>query len=80
LNFFFVFGDWPFRLTYVIAVDVHLLIFKDRSSAERAAEAWANGLDIEGERAGVKWGRSRNAIASGTKAVGDPPAAAVAAS
>jgi len=50
------FGDWPFAYLYVIAVDVHLLIFKDRSSAERAAEAWANGLDIEGERAGVKWG------------------------
>lgn len=37
--------------------------FKDRASAERAAEAWANGLDIDGERVGVKWGRSRPAAA-----------------
>jgi len=34
--------------------------FKDRDSAERAAEAWANGIDIGGERANVKWGRGRN--------------------
>jgi hypothetical protein len=33
--------------------------FKDRASAERAAEAWANGLDVDGERIAVKWGRSR---------------------
>ncbi len=34
--------------------------FKDRISAERAAEAWANGLDMDGERLGVRWGRSKN--------------------
>ncbi|KIJ69267.1 hypothetical protein HYDPIDRAFT_24117 [Hydnomerulius pinastri MD-312] len=34
--------------------------FKDRTSAERAAEAWANGLDIDGERVSVKWGRGKN--------------------
>ncbi|KAL0581566.1 Pre-mRNA-splicing factor slt11 [Marasmius crinis-equi] len=33
--------------------------FKDRETAEQAAEAWANGLDIDGQRAAVKWGRSR---------------------
>jgi hypothetical protein len=33
--------------------------FKDRESAERAAEAWANGLDLDGERVSVRWGRSR---------------------
>jgi pre-mRNA-splicing factor RBM22/SLT11 len=75
----YFFGDWPFAyLCY--RGRCAFVNFKDRSSAERAAEAWANGLDIEGERAGVKWGRSRNANASGTKAVGDSPAAAVAAS
>jgi pre-mRNA-splicing factor RBM22/SLT11 len=35
--------------------------FKDRASAEVAAGAWANGLDIDGERIGVKWGRGKNA-------------------
>lgn len=34
--------------------------FKDRTSAERAAEAWANGLDMDGERLAVRWGRSKN--------------------
>jgi pre-mRNA-splicing factor RBM22/SLT11 len=34
--------------------------FKDRVSAERAAEAWANGLDMDGERLGIRWGRSKN--------------------
>lgn len=34
--------------------------FKDRVSAERAAEAWAKGLDMDGQRASVKWGRSKN--------------------
>src|SRR5271154_2619806 len=33
--------------------------FKERGCAERAAEAWANGLDVDGERVTVKWGRSR---------------------
>jgi len=37
--------------------------FKDRVSAERAAELWALGLDIDGTRAGVKWGRSKAAKA-----------------
>jgi pre-mRNA-splicing factor RBM22/SLT11 len=35
-------------------------------SAELAAQAWANGLDIDGEVVGVKWGRGRTA-APGTK-------------
>jgi pre-mRNA-splicing factor RBM22/SLT11 len=34
--------------------------FKDRVSAERAAEAWANGLDMDGERLDIRWGRSKN--------------------
>jgi len=42
--------------------------FKDRISAERAAEAWSNGLDMDGERLGVRWGRSKNSSAP-------PPAA-----
>lgn len=33
--------------------------FRDRASAERAAEAWASGLEIDGENVVVKWGRSR---------------------
>ncbi len=34
--------------------------FKDRITAETAAQAWANGLEIDGEVVGVKWGRSKN--------------------
>ncbi|KAF9227657.1 hypothetical protein BS17DRAFT_774111 [Gyrodon lividus] len=33
--------------------------FKDRTSAERAAEAWANGLDMDGEKVSVRWGRGK---------------------
>ena len=40
--------------------------FKDRESAERAAEAWANGIDIDGQRVSVKWGRGRNSAAKPT--------------
>ncbi|EPQ58723.1 hypothetical protein GLOTRDRAFT_36495 [Gloeophyllum trabeum ATCC 11539] len=46
--------------------------FRDRPSAELAAQAWANGLDIEGERVSVRWGRSKNSAASSSK----PPVAA----
>ena len=31
--------------------------FKDRAAAEGAAQAWANGLDILGDRISVRWGR-----------------------
>lgn len=40
--------------------------FKDRESAERAAEAWANGIDVDGQRVSVKWGRGRNSAAKPT--------------
>ena len=59
--------------------------FVDRAAAERAAEAWANGLEVDGVRVGVRWGRSRaknggggNAAASGSSA--EPVAQEVAAS
>ena len=35
--------------------------FKDRESAELAAAAWANGLEMDGQNIGVKWGRSKAA-------------------
>lgn len=35
--------------------------FVDREAAELAAQAWANGLEMEGETLGVKWGRSKGA-------------------
>jgi len=50
--------------------------FKDRISAERAAEAWANGLDMDGERLGVRWGRSKNTSATTTPATAAVTAAA----
>ncbi|KZT40836.1 hypothetical protein SISSUDRAFT_1059890 [Sistotremastrum suecicum HHB10207 ss-3] len=46
--------------------------FVDRMSAERAAEAWALGLDVEGQRASVKWGRAKAAKAPSTSAVPVP--------
>ncbi|TFK76293.1 hypothetical protein BDN72DRAFT_830848 [Pluteus cervinus] len=33
--------------------------FKNRSVAETAAQAWANGVEIDGTRVSVKWGRSK---------------------
>jgi len=38
--------------------------FTDRSAAEKAAQAWANGLDMESERVTVKWGRSKKVPAA----------------
>lgn len=52
--------------------------FRDRASAETAAQAWASGLEIDGESVVVKWGRSRpakapvNAVA-GVEAAGAGP-------
>lgn len=50
--------------------------FKDRNSAERAAEAWANGLDMDDERVLVKWGRSKGSAKPPAPTVG-PSAVAV---
>ncbi|KAF7305026.1 Pre-mRNA splicing factor [Mycena kentingensis (nom. inval.)] len=33
--------------------------FKSRSAAETASHAWANGVEIDGERVTVRWGRGR---------------------
>ncbi|KAH8116837.1 pre-mRNA-splicing factor SLT11 [Phellopilus nigrolimitatus] len=46
--------------------------FVDRPAAERAAEAWAAGLDFGGVRVSVKWGRSRAKAGAG----GAPPGSA----
>ena len=46
--------------------------FVNRAAAERAAEVWANGLEIDGERVSVKWGRSRPK--SGTSSTMTAPA------
>ena len=35
--------------------------FVDRESAELAAAAWSNGLEMDGQNIGVKWGRSKAA-------------------
>jgi pre-mRNA-splicing factor RBM22/SLT11 len=42
--------------------------FKTRDAAERAAEAWANGLDLNDTRVAIKWGRSKPAVAAATAA------------
>ena len=45
--------------------------FVDRNAAERAAEVWATGLEIDGERVNVKWGKSRS---KGKEGSGSPAA------
>ncbi|KAI0726652.1 pre-mRNA-splicing factor SLT11 [Fomitopsis betulina] len=49
--------------------------FTDRVSAEVAAQAWANGFELDGATANVKWGRSKAAKTRVTT----PPATEVAA-
>jgi len=52
--------------------------FKDRPSAESAAQAWANGLEVDGVRVTVKWGRSRAASSQApTPSTSSAPAAVV---
>ncbi|KAF8320059.1 hypothetical protein DL93DRAFT_1932176 [Clavulina sp. PMI_390] len=52
--------------------------FKDRFNAERAAEAWANGVAVdEGARANVRWGRSRPTKPSGSSSAEAGPSASV---
>jgi len=49
--------------------------FQDRPSAETAAEAWANGLEIDEQVIKVKWGRSR--AKQGNSGSGTPPSTVV---
>lgn len=37
--------------------------FTDRESAETAVQAWASGVEIDGEVITVKWGRGKSAAA-----------------
>ncbi|KAI0724010.1 hypothetical protein C8T65DRAFT_734515 [Cerioporus squamosus] len=58
----------PSQLKSVVHVEKTRCAFvnwKDRASAETAAQAWANGLEIDGEMVNVRWGRSKGA--SGAK-------------
>jgi len=52
--------------------------FKERAAAEIAAQAWANGLEIDGECVTIKWGRGRTAK-NGTSANADTTTVAVSA-
>jgi pre-mRNA-splicing factor RBM22/SLT11 len=61
----------PDSLTFLVSIHLKtatfrcaFVNFKDRISAERAAESWANGLDMDGERLGVRWGRSKSTPAA----------------
>ena len=47
--------------------------WRDRATAELAAQAWANGLEIDGETINVRWGRSKGA--AGAKASKAGPSA-----
>jgi pre-mRNA-splicing factor RBM22/SLT11 len=37
--------------------------FKDRATAEKAAEAWAAGVNVDGAKVNVRWGRSKTSAA-----------------
>lgn len=55
--------------------------FVDRATAEAAAQAWANGIEIDGERISVKWGRSKPVKEVGASAsAGAGPSAVLAGS
>ncbi|KAG8738721.1 Pre-mRNA-splicing factor slt11 [Ceratobasidium sp. 414] len=41
--------------------------FRERKDAEQAAEAWANGVEVDGTKVNVKWGRSRGAAATNSE-------------
>jgi pre-mRNA-splicing factor RBM22/SLT11 len=67
-------GAPKYRLSSCFKAKAHFrcafVNFKDRDSAERAAEAWANGLDMDDERVLVKWGRSKGSAKSAAPTVG----------
>jgi len=68
----------PTQLKSVVHVDktrCAFVNFQDRASAETAAEAWANGLEIDEQVVNVKWGRSRTK--QGNSGSATPPVAAV---
>ncbi|CCM04585.1 uncharacterized protein FIBRA_06766 [Fibroporia radiculosa] len=50
--------------------------FKDRQSAELAAQAWANGLELEGTTLNVKWGRGKGAASKSPPVSTTPEVAA----
>ncbi|TFK30119.1 pre-mRNA-splicing factor SLT11 [Coprinopsis marcescibilis] len=50
--------------------------FKDRESAELAAMSWAKGLEVDGEKVAIKWGRSRPAKPTGNEGAGPSAVAA----
>ena len=52
--------------------------WKDRATAEVAAQAWANGLEIDGETVNVRWGRSKGASAPKPNANAGPSSVPVA--
>ena len=67
-------------VVYVAKSRCAFVNFKSRAAAERAAEAWAAGLDMEGQVVGVKWGKSRTQKAGGATATtgeGSAPAPAL---
>ncbi|KAI0748354.1 hypothetical protein C8Q80DRAFT_1171432 [Daedaleopsis nitida] len=48
-------------VVYVAKTRCAFVNWKDRATAEIAAQAWANGLEIDGETVNVRWGRSKGA-------------------
>jgi len=46
--------------------------FKDRTTAEKAAEAWAAGVNVDGVKANVRWGRSKTSAAGSAQSSTGP--------
>ncbi|KAI0332146.1 pre-mRNA-splicing factor SLT11 [Cubamyces sp. BRFM 1775] len=51
-------------VVYVAKSRCAFVNWKDRATAELAAQAWANGLEIDGETVSIRWGRSKSASGS----------------
>ncbi|EJD02405.1 uncharacterized protein FOMMEDRAFT_109756 [Fomitiporia mediterranea MF3/22] len=73
-------------VVYVAKSRCAFVNFTSRAAAERAAEVWSNGLEIDGVMVGIKWGRSRakpgasdGGSGSGTSTPSVPAASATAA-
>lgn len=48
------------------AVRCAFINFRERNVAEKAAEAWAAGVNVDGTKANVRWGRSKGSSGSTT--------------
>ncbi|KZV72886.1 hypothetical protein PENSPDRAFT_575345 [Peniophora sp. CONT] len=62
-------------IVHVAKTHCAFINFRERAGAEAAAVAWATGLEVDGARVGVRWGRSKPAPTASGSGGGPPPAA-----